>query len=121
MIYTVCGKNKNGEVVNIFTDGRTYKRKSQAERWMAEMQEITESELFIVAKDDAAISDPIDAEIAELRKDRERLEWMININAIVKESYRGVWYCEFLKNGGCRAYGETTPRGAIDAAMKEMK
>lgn len=58
MIYTVCGKNKNGEVVNIFTDGRTYKRKSQAERWMAEMQEITESELFIVAKEDAARVDP---------------------------------------------------------------
>ena len=63
--------------------------------------------------------DTFTSELAELRLDRERLEWMININAIIKESYRGVWYCEFLKNGGCRAYGETTPRGAIDAAMKD--
>lgn len=52
--------------------------------------------------------------------DSQRLDWLIENSAMVSNHDNGYW-CEVKTNSKCRGYFETTPRQAIDAAMKEGK
>ncbi len=101
MNYAIYGKLSNGTEENIYSDGRTWKRKSSAQMHMEQMQDVIEQELFI-------------KEVPFT--DTDRLDCMIKYGWSV---YR-FW-------GGFRVYQEgghpivesksNTPREAIDAAI----
>lgn len=58
--------------------------------------------------------------VKELRKDRLRLEWMIDQNKLVIE-YKGRYWVNRPNSIVQEKYLHSTPREAIDAAMKESK
>lgn len=58
------------------------------------------------------LPDAVTHELDELRKDKERLEWMIKSNARMDKIYNFYYIVDHSD------VGYQSPRGAIDAAMK---
>lgn len=69
--------------------------------------------------DKVKLVDQLKAEIQELKKDKERLDWVIEYRACVAKT-NDQWVVVFGEINSIGGYSES-PREAIDAAMKEQK
>lgn len=104
-----CGHHQQAEMIDGYfkTTGKTDEIE-KLRTTNAKLVERHNADLDIIAR--------LEAESEELRKDRERLEWMIETSSKVEHNADGFWVktfnriqAGFFKNG----------REAIDAAMKE--